>query len=70
MQNLTSDANLVKSSTLTFTTISCIHYEHTVNTLAKIFAYGCVQKFEILRKKKIFFYAWVASNILILYRPQ
>ena len=55
MQNLTSDANLVKSSTFTFTTISCIHYEHTVNTLAEIFAYGSVQKSEILRKKNFFF---------------
>ena len=54
MQNLTSHVNLVKSSSFTFTTISCIHYEHTVNTLAEIFAYGYVQKFEILRKK-IFF---------------
>ena len=52
MQNLTSDVNLVKSSTFTFTNISCIHYEYTVNTLAEIFAYGYVQKLEILRKKK------------------
>ena len=55
MQNLTSQVNIVKSSTFTFTTISCIHYEDTVNTLAEIFAYGYEQKFEILRKKKNFF---------------
>ena len=55
MQNLTSDVNLVKSSTFTFTIISCIQYEHTVNTLAEIFTYGCVKNFEILRKKKFFF---------------
>ena len=70
MQNLTSHVNLMKSSSFTFTTISCIHYEHTVNTLAEIFAYGYVQKLEILRKKKKKFYAWVPSYIFILYRPQ
>ena len=55
MQNLTSHVNLVKSSSFTFTTISCIHYEQAVNTLAEIFAYGYVQKFDILSKKFFFF---------------
>ena len=56
MQNLTSHVNLAKSSSFTFTTISCIHYEQAVNTLAEIFAYGYVQKFDILIKKFFFFY--------------